>query len=67
MGSKIEIVDEIRKESVTIDYAYGGGNSLKQAINYLKNTGFKVLGNTVVGEHDMVLCAMDNHDWKGNN
>ena len=45
-GSRIKITDERFEESVTLCYDYKYNNGIEQAIEYLTNKGFNLIGRT---------------------
>ena len=45
-GSRIKITDERFEESITLSYDYKYNNGIEQAIEYLSNKGFNLIGRT---------------------
>ncbi len=62
LGERIKIIDDRFNQSVTIGYKYDAGNSMDQAMSYLKESGFSVVAVVYMKKKDIILCLMDFQD-----
>jgi hypothetical protein len=60
-GARIKLIDERFEQSKTINYSYLGGHTLDQAIEYLSDNGFNVIGYSEMKDEYVIFC--DN--WYG--
>lgn len=55
-GSRIRISDERFEQSKIIDYRHEYNHTLDQAINYLTDNGFKIVGYSEMRNYYIVFC-----------
>ena len=55
-GSRIKLTDERFSQSKTINYSYNSGHTIDQAIDYLNNNGFKVVGYSEMKNDYVIFC-----------
>ncbi len=67
LGERIKIIDDRFNQSVTIGYKYDAGNSMGQAMSYLKESGFSVVAVVYMNKNNIVLCDTDFTELKDGN
>jgi hypothetical protein len=56
MKSEIKLTDERFGQSKKITYKGNGGHTLEQAIDYLVNNGFNVIGHAEMKNEYIIFC-----------
>jgi len=56
-GSRIKLESKRFKQSITLSYDYRVGNGVNQAMEYLEQKGFRIVGSGEFGDTDVIITS----------